>query len=359
MSTIKTVNFNCYNLVRPGVRYYASRPYSDAEADAKLDWMAHMLAQTGTDLVGFQEVFHIEMLHQAMAKAGGGAHTVLAPGATREKNEIIDDGRLHAVGPKVGLATTFNVLSHQSIVDFPARAILGVPTVDPVTGAQGLVQSPFTQFSRPVLKARIELPNGVPATVFVAHLKSKRPMLLDGEDASDPHAQALGAIRSLLRRGSEAAALRCLVLDVNDDPDENRRGEPVIVLGDLNDDSSAVSTLAVSGEPPWYRLPFARKRQIWDVLLYNVQDIQARASLVNTAYTYIYNGRHEVLDHILVSQELVRQFPNHIGHVLNARVYNDHLVDQTLTYDRKTRIASDHGISTAEIRLEAEPTPIV
>lgn len=75
-------------------------------------------------------------------------------------------------------------------------------------------------------------------------------------------------------------------------------------------------------------------------------------------YTDIYNGRHEVLDHILVSQELVRQFPEHIGYVLNARVLNDHLVDETLTFERKTRIVSDHGIPVAEVRLERDPEPI-
>ena len=358
MSTIRIVNFNCYNLVRPGVGYYSARPYSNEEADEKIDWTAATLTQAGTDLVGFQEIFHIEMLHQVMDRVGGGPYTVLAPGATREENERMDGDRIKAGGPKVGLATRFKVLEHVSINDFPNRAILGVPTIDPVTQEETLLQSPFTRFNRPVLKARVELPNGVPCTVFVAHLKSKRPMLLEGEERNDPAAKALGAIRSLLLRGSEAAALRCLVLDVIDDPDEARRGEPVIVMGDLNDDIGAVSTQAVSGEPPWYRLPFERKKPVWDVLLYNVQDIQARASLVNTAYTHIYNGRHEVLDHIMVSQELVRQFPAHVGYVLNARIFNDHLVDETLTFERKTRIASDHGIPSAEIRLEKDPAPI-
>ena len=66
-------------------------------------------------------------------------------------------------------------------------------------------------------------------------------------------------------------------------------------------------------------------------------DIQARLSLESHAYTDIWNGRHEPLDHILVSQEFYRLFPERIGEVLNARVYNDHPVDETLTRNRKDR----------------------
>lgn len=228
-----------------------------------------MPAVAGSDLVGFQEVWHIEMLEQATARAGGVRHTILAPGATREENEETVDGKLRAIGPRVGLATRLRVLGHESIIDFPERAVFGVPTVDPETGRETMLRSPFTKFSRPVLKARVELPNGVPATVFVAHPRSKRPMLLEGEDQDDPAVDAYGAVRSLLLRGSEAAALRTLVLAVIDDPDEQRRGEPLIVLGDLNDDTAAVSTLAISGEPPYFRLSHERKRRVWDVLLYN------------------------------------------------------------------------------------------
>jgi len=38
-----------------------------------------------------------------------------------------------------------------------------------------------------------------------------------------------------------------------------------------------------------------------------------RASDRDVTYSHIHNGRYEVLDHILVSQEFVRSNPNHIG----------------------------------------------
>ncbi len=347
MTTLKVASFNAYNLVRAGVPFYSSKAYSEAELALKLAWTGRLIAETGAQIIGFQEVFHEAPLAEAVALAGFGAATVRAPGATPEENEA--DGK--ALGPKVGIATTLPVEALETIVDFPARAVLQVPAIHPATRVESVLDVPFTSFNRPVLKARLRLPNGFPCTVFVAHLKSKRPMLLDGEDSRDPLVRAKGAIRALLLRGAEAAALRALVLDVIRDPLPGERGEPCIVLGDLNDGIGAVSTNAVSGEPPFFRLPAEQKRPIWDVLLYNVMDIQARISLESFAYTHIWNGRHELLDHILVSQEFYRQFPKRIGEVLNARVYNDHLVDETLTRDRKDRIRSDHGVPVAEIRL--------
>ena len=58
------------------------------------------------------------------------------------------------------------------------------------------------------------------------------------------------------------------------------------------------------------------------------------------------------MDHILVSQEFVRQNPNRLGYVEYVKVYNDHLIDETLSDDRPPRWESDHGLVTATIQLE-------
>lgn len=346
MQVFKIANLNAYNLVRAGVPFYDQPAYGVDELEQKLQWTAGILRASNADLVGFQEVFHEETLQDAVAQAGDG-FDVRAPGATRELNEA--GGK--ALGPKLGLASRFPVVSLDVIFDFPAEAQLTVPILHPDTQAETLVGIGFRTFSRPVLKARVLLPTGDHCTVFVAHLKSKRPMLLDDEEPSDPIVKARGAIRSLLLRGAEAAALRALIVSVIHSPIPDQRGEPCIVFGDLNDGISSVTTAVVGGEPPFFRLKPEQKQRIWDVLLYNVFDIQARRSLESFAFSHIWNGRHELLDHILVSQEFVREFPNRIGEVLNARVLTDHLVDETLTRDRKTRIHSDHGVPVAEIGI--------
>jgi hypothetical protein len=58
-----------------------------------------------------------------------------------------------------------------------------------------------------------------------------------------------------------------------------------------------------------------------------------------------------VLDHILVSQEFVRSNPNHIGYVQFLQLFNDHLVDETLTDEKSDNVASDHGQVVAQIKI--------
>ena len=57
----------------------------------------------------------------------------------------------------------------------------------------------------------------------------------------------------MIVRAAEAVALRAIIAGIIDDPQEGRKGEPLIVLGDLNDDLAAVTTQVVTGdEPPFY-----------------------------------------------------------------------------------------------------------
>ena len=355
--TLKIASFNCFNLVRPGVIYYDNAAYSEQEFNAKLTWCAALLEQTQADLVGFQEVFSIQALKDLVARVPhlSGAE-VIAPGAEPDLNEKPDEDNpteTRAIMPKVGLATNLPVLEAREISDFPADALFSFPRVSPETGEEDFIAIPLHRFQRPVLKSRVQLANGVPATVFVAHLKSKRPSYLPGEeDDPTPLQNALGSVRSLLIRSMEAAALRALVLDVVDDPVDGARGEPVIVLGDLNDSESAVSTRAISGERPWMFAPPDEKKRIWDTLLYNAHELQAEQSLSGAPFSHIHDGHYEILDHILLSQEFYRRFSGNIGEFRSARVFNDHLIDGGQTDDRHGRIVSDHGVPVAEIKLK-------
>jgi hypothetical protein len=106
------------------------------------------------------------------------------------------------------------------------------------------------------------------------------------------------------------------------------------------------------GSPPWRNLRAEDKRTIWDVLLYNAKDIQARQSYRDVYYTHLHNGHHDSLDHILVSQEFVRQNPRRLGYVEYVKVFNDHLIDQTLSHDKIPKWQSDHGQVVITIQME-------
>ena len=88
------------------------------------------------------------------------------------------------------------------------------------------------------------------------------------------------------------------------------------------------------------------------MLLYRVQDIQTRRSQRDVYYTHIHKGHFESLDQIMVSEEFVVQNPRRIGRVEYVRVFNDHLIDDTLSSEALPVWQSDHGQVVVSIELE-------
>ncbi len=311
----------------PEVEYYHGESYSVADYRQKVDWTARQLDRMQVDLVGFQEIFQPEALADVLATTQ----------SAQQHQLVMADGI--GKGPGVALATRFPVLGQRVYVDFPPESWLSVDAEK--------ARIPLTSFSHPVLAVDVELPNGMHCTVFVVHLKSKRPTMFREVDRTDPVEIAKGQARSLIRRAAEATALRYILMEKLRD-----RRYPVIVMGDVNDNDTAVTTQLVSGQPPWECWPFRRKVPVWDTLLYQVKDIQARLGYGDHYYTHIHNGHYDSLDHIMVSEEFAPRNRNHIGQVIYVSVYNDHLFDQTLLDDQIERWKSDHGQVVATIALD-------
>lgn len=325
--TFKVATFNVLNLILPNVVYYERNKYTPEVYAKKKDWIARQLNQMGADIVGFQEVFQEEALREVLAasKMYENANIVTA-NPTAEK-------------PTVALVSRFPILKQQIYPDFPSTALLEIDGIDIAV----------KQFSRPVLSVQLALSDKVQCTVFVVHLKSKRPIIPEGADRSDPVEQAKGQARALIQRASEACALRMILMETL-----KNRTHPVLVMGDFNDTGTSVTTKMISGDAPWEKMPFEQKKAAWDTLLYSVQDIQARQSYGDYFYTHIHNGYYECIDHILVSQEFVAQNPNRVGRVTYVSVLNDHLVDETLSDDEVENWQSDHGQIVASFSLNRE-----
>lgn len=319
---INVGNFNLLNLVNPDITYYGRRRYSQRSFKQKCEWIGSQLDRMKGDIVGFQEIFHEDAFEKVLQ------HSKHLSGA----NFVVGNptGEL----PRVGLATKYEILEHEVIEDFPSLMN--------IEGAE----IPIAKFSRPVLRAKVRINPTLVITVFVVHLKSKRPALISGENRSNPVDLARGQARSLIRRAVEATALREVLMK-----DLLNRNQPVIVLGDVNDSGLAVTSRIVSGEPPHRNYPKEVKTAIWDVLLYHARDIQARKSYHDYYYSHIHNGHHEALDHIMVSQELVAENPNHVAKIGYVTVLNDHLIDETLSDERVQDWESDHGQVVATIEL--------
>ena len=341
----RVASFNVLNLVRPGVPYYDLPAFTEEEHDKKIAWIAKTLDQTRADIIGFQEIFSSVSLEQAVSQSENFSQSasVLSPGAEEKNNE--KDGR--AIRPKVGLASRFKILHHESIESFPASTDFQIPSKGP-DGVERLIDVPITKFERPPLRAEILIPNSEKSViVYVAHLKSKRPIYKDDEERENPVHRALGSLRAQVIRSLEATALRARIVE---DIEDNK--QPLIVLGDLNDTVDSSSTQIIAGDAPDFRWPSKIKRMYWDVLLYSTNIIQTRQDLKDFSYTHIHHGQRNVLDHILVSQEFYHRNSERIGKVTYQHIFNDHLFDWSLTTRKADRITSDHGVPVAEIELE-------
>jgi endonuclease/exonuclease/phosphatase family metal-dependent hydrolase len=316
--------FNVQNLILPGITYYGTSRASPDDYQRKCQWIAGQLKRMDADVIGFQEVFHRAALENCLILSGHYAHA-----------EVITEPETH-LAPRVALVSRLPVRRHQWISEFPPEAHLE---------ALG-VTLPFTRFHRPILKAWLALPNDQDAVVFVVHLKSKRPLIGEGHQRHDPVEEARGMARSLILRACEAAALRLLVL-------EEIRGTntPLILMGDLNDATHAVTNDILQGRLPQRNFPAEVKKTLWDILLYSCSDLQARKSYKDVYYTHLHNSHYESLDHIFVSQEFVNENPAHIGFVEYMRLYNDHLLDPALTDELPPTEISDHGQPLVSIRL--------
>jgi hypothetical protein len=323
---IKVGTFNTYNLVLPGVTYYTNRKYSQEDYDRKVSWMAEQLRRMDAGLVGFQEVFSKAALKDVVSASGiyEGAKVLVAGESDEE------------LRPKTALVSRYPVSGKGSITDFPAEARIGY---------DGDVV-PIDAFSKPVLWADIRISDNFSAKVMVVHLKSKRPIIPEGADEDDPKVKAHGKARALILRAAESYALRCIIIDMIIGADR-----PLILIGDVNDAVHAVTSDIIAGSQPWRYLPREKKKEIWDVLLYNVKDIQARRSYRDVYYTHIFDGHYESLDHIFVSEEFYYSNPDHSASVENVVVLNDHLIDETLSSEEVPIWQSDHGQVAAVFEL--------
>lgn len=334
----RVASFNVENLVGSGIRYYDRYKDTPETYGAKANWVASILTRAKADIVGIQEVWLETALHDVAKRSAFFARQdvhIAAPGAGADNL----NGHL-AKRPRVGMISRFPIREVQSVHAFPASVDLTVPLrID--SGDITQVEIGIAQFQRPVLRAVVEV-GGLDVIVYVAHLKSKGPLIRDGERGGDPFTASLGQARSTIVRAAEAAALRHIILA---DLHETKR--PAIVLGDLNDTPDSSSTQTVRGPGPARDMSYEERKAMWDVVLYSTFRMALERS--PTLHTHIYDGERDILDHILVSEEFFTRNPARLGQVARHEVINDHLREDER--DPPVPGCSDHGVPIAEIQL--------
>lgn len=339
-STLKFATFNLYNLQLPGEAMYHGNTYSQTHYNKKIAWTAAMLQRMDADIIGFQELWHPDALVDAFIEAGLDTEYTLVT-----KNF----GR--SIGTAMAVRNIHTVNSFEWIKDFPDELVLKKRRSTSSSGVPDYKISVSAQyFARPILKVVVKPSQGSasapPISLFVAHFKSKLPMGLDSEEQSDPsikkHKAAIGNALSTIRRTAEAAALRILLT-------KTMKGnkKPVVVMGDLNDTEHSVTNTLVTADPT-YRLFATGRAGNTDVGLFASSSLQEYRNLRDVNFTHVFRGRHETLDHILVSEQFYDYSKNRVWSFKEMRVFNDFLGD-------KDKSTGDHAVVTS--KFEYFPAP--
>ncbi|RDV17159.1 endonuclease/exonuclease/phosphatase family protein [Pontibacter diazotrophicus] len=330
--------FNVENLITAEKPIYKdTRPrYTQEQYTLKVAWVREQLLKMDAEVIGFQEVFEEQALLDCIA-------------GTRYENAHIFVAKPNGIRPVNAILSTFPIVNARLVEEIPSEFLFFDEEKIEQVLESTRIPIPIKRFSRGVLRAELQVSNTLSVLVYVLHLKSKRPILpedLDRDEATYTDI-AKGSIRSLLRRGVEACGVRQLLSDdisLNED-------RPIFVLGDLNDSDTAVTNQAITGEPPYHRLPDDVRFDKWKYVFHNCKYIQARKSIENYHYTYIHNGHYESLDNIFVSNHFADLNKSKTGRIMDVRLYNDHIIDKTISMDKKPFHVSDHGQVVANIHL--------
>ena len=349
-SDLSFATINLLNLQRPGGITYADTPAlaDDPEGwetyNRKVAWTAARLREVDAEVIGFQELWSAEALMDCFRAAGlDGDYDIAARDAPGKGKPQV------ALAVRKGREGQSQLLMHDWQARFPET--FRFDAVRETDGAAEEITITINEFSRPLLVARIQPEGSRPkppeVTLIVAHLKSKGPARVSFA-APRPailaeHANREKSALAHIRRVMEAGALR-VMLDAIMKSEDEADISPVVVLGDLNDDTLSVTNELISDQPTYRVIQKSTAGRTADKGLYSVERLQQYRSMRHVYYTHVYRNKRESLDHILVSEEFYDHSRKRLWSFREMEVINDHLNRESF---EETLGASDHGIVRA------------
>lgn len=314
--------WNLENLFRPGTEF---GPSSETIFNRKLQLLAQTIRDANVDVLGVQEVGSPAAFDALIAELGAGWTGVLST-HFEPKRPI-----------RVGFLSRVPIDAMSEHHEIPLE-LQTAPTSDD--------GRPLAAMGRGALHIRVQH-GGQPLDLAVAHLKSKLlsfPGPTPGTTSFKPKNEAQRAryaAYALNRRAAEAVALRGFADELLDGHGTERR---LIVLGDLNDEMRAATTQIIQG-PPGSEIGSRGEKlddrgDAWRML-----NIAPLILPEEARFSRIFEGRPELIDHLLISKA-VRPL------IKNATTLTASAVLPSVTMnanERRDDPASDHSLVLAEL----------
>lgn len=341
---MKLSTFNLYQYAEPGFFWYEKKDkntYTDVQWQKKQNWIKQQLQAMDSDIIGFQEVFSVSSLKNLVASVGYPHFEIIETPLTDKDDNSVFIKPVVAIASKIPIGRVEAVKVDQEVkLDLPIKENFG--------------------FSRTPIYAEILTQELGSLHIYVAHLKSKRPMVEDEPFADEvaweervPESmrrQSRGHIASSLQRGAESTLLY---------NDITRRLQAIgnqafVVLGDLNDHESSVVLTALMMKGRIYEIGEIKQKEwprhvgglLHDYRLSDAFKLHTPSQTEVRPYTHIYRGKGGVLDYALVSNALNKGNPDHIGYVSDFKVFNQHLESDGVG----DHLQSDHGQVCIELK---------
>lgn len=204
----------------------------------------------------------------------------------------------------------------------------------PVTSRPPAAEAKDLRWERPILHARLTLPDGSPLHVLNLHLKSRIPGYVEGQKLNaytwrSAAGWAEGYFLSSMRRVGQALETRILLDSIFDAEPDAR----IAVCGDFNAEPGQVPVEAILGRVENTGNAELRSR---------VMVPCSQALSASRRFTHIHHGEGNLLDHVLISQAL-------LPHFAGAEIHNEALHDESLPFYFERKFPeSDHAAFVAE-----------
>jgi endonuclease/exonuclease/phosphatase family metal-dependent hydrolase len=278
-AVVSVGTWNLENLFRPGSPG-GFGPRTQEIYDTKLDAMAAVIGALGPDVLAVQEVGDPDALGDLVARLDGTWHITTS--------QVFEPA--HPI--RVGFLSRLEFEAAQDVDAFPAH-LRAVQTGDGASDETATM-------GRGALHVRVRA-FGTPIDLVSCHLKSKLLEFPDGRfEPRDEGERARFGAYALFRRAAQAVTVR-------DRADtllaRQGRTRGVIVAGDLNDEPLAATTQILLG-PPGSEIGSAGEQRPDKGDAWRLWNLAPRIPEEHR-FTRIFDGRPELIDHILVSHALL------------------------------------------------------
>jgi endonuclease/exonuclease/phosphatase family metal-dependent hydrolase len=317
VATVRIATFNLEN-------FDEAAPDERPSLEERIGLMRPQIARLRADIACFQEVHGQERTGQPRALL---ALRSLLKGTNLDGAELVStetsDGDVFDERNLV-VATHHRITGHEQIRNkFVAQPLYKRLTANP-PDAQA---QPIT-LERPILHVQIEVDGG-PLHIINVHLKSKIPTDVPGQKIDtftwrSADGWAEGVFLSSMKRMSQALEVRRLIDHILDADPEAR----IVVAGDFNAAPDEVPVLAIRGD-----VEDTGNGDLAGRVLVPIEHTIPEPA----RYTLFHQGRGEMLDHLLVTRNL-------LAHYRGSEIHNELLHDESAAFavDRKFP-ESDHA----------------